>query len=239
MDTNTKGFISLVPWSLPIALVLPYAFVASNFQGLWWVWEAGYQPFWITLGILLTLSAVSSALLWSLTELGSTLYRVGIVVVTVQTTYMAMSERRHSLLLLVFAFFAVQVLLSERLKKVLRLPFFFSRRNWWEGYPKGIPGLQVELCGENGDTSQGRLANFGHEGCFIFSEGGEAPFVPTAIRVLAEGRTLLEAEVEVVLRTRDRYGWGLRFRRGAMEGDWSKDLQDYLGYLRRAGYEVA
>lgn len=238
IDTNTKGFLAWVPFTLPPALLLPYAVVASDFRGLVWVWEAGYKPFWITLGILLVLTACSSVLLWRLHELGATLYRVGILVATLQTTYLAMTERRHSLLVLIFIVFSLQLLLSEKVKKTLKLPFFDSRRKWWEGYPKGIPGLKVELSGENGDTTEGRLSNFGQEGCFVFVENGIIPFAPRALRIFSAEQMLLEAEVDPILRTKDGFGWGLRFSRSAMDGDWSKDLQDYLGYLRRAGYEV-
>lgn len=239
MNTNTKAFLALSPWTLPLALIFPYAFVASRFQGLLWVWEAGYRPFWLTLGLLIVLSAFASFLLYCLAEIGSTLYRVGILAATAQTTFMAMSERRHSILLLIFALFVAQVLLSEKVKKVLRLPFLDSRRQWWEAYPKGIPGLQVELCAENGDTTEGRLSNFGQDGCFVFSENGAARFEPRSIRIFTREQSLLEAEVEVVVRTRDGFGLGLRFDRDAMDGDWSKDLDDHLAYLRRAGYELA
>lgn len=239
INTNTKGFLALTAWTLPLALLLPYAFVASRFRGLVWVWESGYKPFWLTLGVLLVLALAASVLLARLQEIGSTLYRVGIVLATAQTTYLAMSERRHSLLILVFALFALQVFLSERVKKTLRLPFFDSRRNWWEGYPKAIPGLQVELSAENGDTTEVRLSNFGLEGCFVFSESGTIPFTPKTVRIFTGEQTLLEADVEPVERTGDGFGWGLRFSKNALEGDWSKDLQDYLGFLRRSGYEVA
>lgn len=237
--TNTRAFIATAPFTLPFSLVLPYALVASDFRGLVWVWEAGYRPFWITLGILLFLSGLAATLLWKLQDIGSTLYRVGILLVTLQTTYLAMSERRHSLLIVVFLLFAAQVLLSEKVKKTLRLPFFDSRRRWWEGYPKGIPGLRVELSAENGDTKETRLSNFGLDGCFVFSESGSIAFQPRAVRIFSGEKMLFEAEVEAILRTRDGFGWGLRFRQDAMDGDWSKDLQDYLGYLRRAGYEIA
>lgn len=238
IDTNTKGFIFWVPFTLPISFVLPYSAIASNFRGLLWVWEVGYKPFWITLGTLFFLAVVASALLYKLQEIGSTLYRVGILISTIQTTYLSMTERRHSLLILIFVLFAAQVLLSEKVKRVLKLPFFASRRKWWEAYPKGIPGLKVELSGENGDTTEGRLSNFGAEGCFVFAEGGAISFLPRSLRIYNDKQTLLEAEVEPVMRTRDGFGWGLRFSRSAMDGDWSKDLQDYLGYLRRSGYEV-
>lgn len=236
---NTRAFIAAAPFTLPFSLVVPYALVAADFRGLIWVWEAGYRPFWITLGILVCLSSFASFLLWKLQDIGSTLYRVGILLVTLQTAYLAMSERRHSLLIIVFLLFAAQVLLSEKVKNILRLPFLDSRRRWWEGYPKGIPGLRVELSAENGDTKEARLSNFGLDGCFVFSEVGSIPFCPRTVRISSAEKMLFEAEVEGVLRTRDGFGWGLRFRPDAVDGDWSKDLQDYLGYLRRAGYEIA
>lgn len=239
IDTNTKGFMCAVPFTLPLAQLIPYAAVASDFRGLIWVWETGYRPFWIVLAISLILAGAAAALLWKLQDLGSTLYRVGILIVTAHTTYLAMMERRHSLLIVIFLLFAAQVLLSEKVRRNLRLPFYHSRRKWWEAYPKGIPGLRVELCSENGDTVEGRLSNFGAEGCFVFLEAGVISFPPRSLRVFSGEETLLEAEVEPVMQTRDGFGWGLRFSRSAMDGDWSKDLQDYLGYLRRAGYEVA
>lgn len=238
-DPNSKNFLRFVPFTLPLALVIPYAFVASRFRGLIWVWESGNRPFWITLACLVVLAVVSSILLARLQRLGSTLYRLGVLIATVETAYLAMSERRHSLLVLVFLLFAGMVLLSEIVKKVLRLPFFDSRRRWWEGCPKAIPGLQVEVSGENGDTKEVRLANFGLEGCFVFSQDGAIPFSPKFVRIFNGEQTLLEADVEIVERTNDGYGWGLRFGSSALEGDWSKDLQDYLGYLRRSGYEIA
>jgi hypothetical protein len=239
IDMNTKGFISTLPWTLPFLLLLPFGLIVSDLRGLRWAWETGYAPFWVMLGLLFILAAFSSFLLWKLQEIGATLYRVGIFLATCQTTYLAMSERRHSLLILIFLLFTAAVLISEKMKKVMRLPYYASKRSWWESYPKGLPGLSVELSGKNGDTSKGRLANFGAEGCFVFSVTGEIPFAPTMVRIFSGKEALLEAEVEPVLRTRDGFGWGLRFDPSAIEGDWSKDLQDYLGFLRRSGYDVA
>ena len=97
----------------------------------------------------------------------------------------------------------------------------------------------MELLSENGDNAECRLSNFGLDGCFAFSTSQPIRFRPKAVRISSEEETLLEAEVEVVLKTKDGFGWGLRFSRSGIDGDWSKDLQDYLGFLRRAGYEVA
>ena len=174
-----------------------------------------------------------------LQSMGNTLFRVGLGAACLQTTWVAMAERRHLILILIFALLAAGVFLSEKIKSVLRLPYYNSRRLWWESYPKGIPMLSVELLGESGEAMEGRLSNFGLEGCFVFSVSGKISFPPRLVRIASGDRVLLEAEVEPVLRTNDGFGWGLRFREGAVAGDWSKDLQDYLGYLRRAGYEVS
>ncbi len=239
IESNTKGFIACIPWVLPLYVILPYIAIASGFRGLVWVWTVGDVPFWAMLGLQLLLATVSSVLLYRLQEMGNYLFRVGVALAHVQATYLAMSERRHLLLLLVFALFASGVFLSEKIKRVLKLPFYDSRRKWWESYPKGIPGLSVELLAENGDNAKGRLSNFGMEGCFVFSESEAIAFSPKMIRVQSAEKVLLEAEVETLLRTADGFGWGFRFSGSGIDGDWTKDLQDYLGFLRRSGYEVA
>jgi len=239
IETNTKGFVACLPWVLPLYVVLPFLAIASGFRGLIWVWNVAYFPFWSMLAFQVLLAAISSSLIFRLQDLGNTLFRVGIVVAHVQTTWLAMSERRHLLLLLVFALFTSGVFLSEKVKRVLKLPYYDSRRRWWEGYPKGIPGLSVELLGENGDNAKGRLSNFGLEGCFVFSVSEAISFSPRAIRVESGDKILLEADVEPLLRTGDGFGWGLRFSSSGVDGDWSKDLQDHLGFLRRSGYGVA
>ena len=76
------------------------------------------------------------------------------------------------------------------------------------------------------------------EGCFVFSVSEAIQFTPSSVRIQRGEETLLEAEVQPRLRTKDGFGWGLRFSESAIEGDWTKDLQDYLGFLRRSGYEV-
>ncbi|HEY8279995.1 MAG TPA: hypothetical protein VIH99_10240 [Bdellovibrionota bacterium] len=197
------------------------------------------MPFWTMLLFQFLLAGISSFLLWRLQDLGNTLFRVGVLAAHAQSAWLAMSERRHLLLLLVFALFSSGVFLSELVKRVLKLPYYDSRRHWWESYPKGIPGLSVELLGENGDNAKGRLSNFGLEGCFVFSVEEKISFAPRMIRVLSGEKTLLEAEVDPILHTKDGFGWGLRFSESGIDGDWTKDLHDYLGFLRRSGYEVA
>ena len=78
INTNTKGFIVLIPWILPLYVILPYSFIATGFRGLAWVWQAAYLPFWAMLFFQLFLAIVTSTLFYRLNELGNTLFRVGI-----------------------------------------------------------------------------------------------------------------------------------------------------------------
>jgi hypothetical protein len=229
----------LAPFSQVVAFLAPYAFVAEGFRGLHWVWESSYAPFWITGGFLLILAMAASLLLRGLSSLGLSLYQVGIFVSLVQPAWLAMQEKRHSLLLLVFLLFCAQVYFLERVKRILRMPYYDSRRRWWEGVPKSLPGLRAELLQANEDSTEVRVVNFGVDGCFVFSAEQAIPEQPVSVRVFRGDKLLLEAPVEVKRRTADGFGLGLAFVPGAESMDWIKDLEDYVLVLRRAGYDIA
>lgn len=241
IDTNTKGFATVLPWTLSLHLLIPYAVIASGYRGLVWAWESKDLAFTAILSILLLCSLLSSIAIWRLFRVGAWIYRAGIVLALTHTAYIAMAEKRHSLLILIFALFAIGVFLAEKIENVLKQPFYFSRRKWWESYPKSLPGLHAEIFKSEKamDGQKVRLSNFGSEGCFVFSEERKIPFVPGFVRIYSGDRILLEAHVETVIQTSDQFGCGLKFNEGALDGDWSKDLKDYLGFLRRSGYEVS
>lgn len=241
LDTSTKGFATAVPWTLPLHVLLPYAWITSGYRGLSWAWETRNLPFFLTLGAMVLSATVSSFLIWRLLPKGIWFYRLGVVIALLHTGYVAMAEKRHSLLILVFFFFAGGVVLAEKLSRVLEQPFYDSRRRWWEAYPKPLPGLRAYLFPREGaeESCAARLSNFGSHGCFVFSEERQIPFSPRFIRIESGDRILLEASVDSVIETGDGFGCGLRFRDEIMDGDWSKDLKDYLGFLRRSGYEVS
>jgi hypothetical protein len=73
----------------------------------------------------------------------------------------------------------------------------------------------------------------------VFVQDGRKIEQPKMIRLKSREKVLFEAEVELVEKTKDGFGFGFRFMHQDTVGDWSKDLQDYLGFLRRAGYDVA
>lgn len=241
MDTNTKGFITVLPWTLALHLLIPYAVIASGYRGLVWAWESKDPAFTGVFGVLLLCSLLSSLSAWRLMRIGTWFYRAGIVLALAHTAYIAMVEKRHSLLILIFALFALGIFLAEKMERVLKQPFYFSRRKWWESYPKSLPGLHAEIFkSEKADEGQRvRLSNFGSEGCFVFSEERKIPFIPGFVRIYSGDKILLETPVDTVIQTSDQFGCGLRFSGGALDGDWSKDLKDYLGFLRRSGYEVS
>lgn len=241
MDTNTKGFAAFIPWTLVLHIILPYAWIASGYRGLFWAWETRDVPFFATLFILFLCAASASFLVWNLWAKGVQFYRVGVVLAMLHTGYIAMVEKRHTLLILVFVLFATGIVLSEKISQVLRRPYYNSRRRWWESYPKPLPGLRAEIfpCEGAEQSCRVRLSNFGSQGCFVFSEEQKIPFQPGFIRIESGDRILLEAKVDPLISTRDGFGRGLRYQDGAYAGDWSKDLKDYLGFLRRSGYEVS
>lgn len=238
IDTNSKWFIAALPWLLPLHLILPYAFVASGYRGLYWAWETGYAPFWLVLLFLTSFSLFSSLLLWKLNDAGVLVYKIGYLVALSYTAYFSMMARMHSLLILVFALFALGVLIAEKMNKVLKLPYYDTKRKWWESYPKGIPGLRAELIHTSGESLRGRISNFGEDGCFVFSEEGAVGFAPEILKVYSGEELLLDAQVELFFATADKFGCGLKFKSDTNSGDSGKDLRDYLGYLRRSGYEV-
>ena len=239
LETNTKHALMLISWTLPFQLLIPYALIVTGYRGLEWALHTVYLPFWIVLGVLVLISTFSSILMNKLFTQGLFLYRAGLVICTVHTTYLAMSEKRHLLLSIIFLCFTGGVLLGEHAKKVLRLAYHDSKRKWWESYPKGIPGLRVECSRTHGEKIiHGRLSNFGVEGCFVFSESEPFGFMPDKIKIFSGEKLLLESPVDAMISTDDDFGKGLRFSSKALEGDWSKDLKDYIGYLRRSGYEV-
>lgn len=238
MDTSTKRFAAFLPFVLPFFLILPYAFIASEYRGLLWVWETNNIPFWAMLSLLSILAILSSVLIFQLMDIGYMLFRAGVVLAMAHGAFLAMSERRHPLLILVFLLFTLGIFLSEKVKRTLNKPYYHSKRNWWESYPKGIPGLVASIVSEDGKRMECRISNLGVDGCFVFSRDMPILYMPDRIEVYSGDKILLEAKVDEAIKTRDSFGLGLRFSARAVGGDWNKDLEDYLNYLRRSGYEV-
>ena len=240
MDTNTKNFVAFLPWILPIHIVAAYGLVAANYRGLVWAWESAYLPFLVMMALATIHSIVSTIFLFRLSWIGVWAFQSGLAVVMLYNTYLAMSQKRHMLLILIFALFTCSVLLLEKVKAVLRLPYYFSRRKWWESVPKGIPGIRAELSANGGNEwLPVRVTNLGKEGCFVFNEMGRINFVPKKIRVYRGNELIFDSDVRSCVSTDDRFGRGLQFDSSEGNLDWYKELKDHLNSFGRSGYEYS
>lgn len=228
----------IIPWVLPLILVLPYALFVENFRLLQWVWQTFYAPFWLLLLFTLISVFVCAICLVRSWKLGRNIFNLVACTVLVHVGYLAMTERRHGILLLLFFLSALALFLSEKLRQLLELPYFDSRRGWWESYPSGIPFVRAFLLSKNANEEQEVIvSNLGESGCFIFSSKGEISKGPMYIKLKTNNKIIMESPVELVFLTKDKMGAGLAYKEAEVAlGDWGKDYSDFLNYLRRAGY---
>lgn len=239
MNTNDKRSIALIPLFLPLAVVLPYAFFLEKFRLLSWVWHTGYSPFWIFTGISVLAALLSSALVYRLYPQGLKIFYMGVALAIGHVSFLAMQERRHSLLVFIFAEFCLLIFIGEKIRKVLKRPYYDSRRRWWESYPKSLPNLKAYIshsAAGDAEPRPVRISNFSEDGCFIFSENSEIGFTPKLVEIRSNDSTLLISTVEVMEKTGDGLGMGLKFVGAGCAQDLDKDLKDNLRLLRRSGY---
>ena len=218
---------------------LPYAAFLEEGKLLRWVWREGYLPFWLQFSGAVIVAGICSAWLFKLKQYSWLLFLSYSCVIFLCSTYLAMSEKRHFLLLAVFLQGAILLVISEWMRVVLRQPFYHSRRKWWESHPKPIPEAKAVLFFSS-DESEGEpviLANLGSEGCFVFSQSGRIKKKPKAVEISAPFTNKnIRARVKVARFTSDRLGVGLQFIPEEPRGDWSKDLDDMIEGMRRTGY---
>ncbi len=235
---NKRSVLALWCLTLPIIFLLPYAFFVERFRVLLWVWESAYLPFWITLAVISVTALVAAVLIYRLYHGAMIAYAICILMAIGQPSYLAMREHRHFLLVLLFALLCIQVAIFEHIRSVLLQPYYFSGRRWWESYPKAIPNLHAILyfSSDKQDPIPVRLSNIGRAGCYVFSADRPLQSRPKQVAIRLGDSTILERSVESTVVTDDKFGMGLRFLSDGGTSDWSKDLEDYLGHLRRSGY---
>ena len=223
---------------LPLAAISPYFFYGQGFRVLAWVWDTGYWPFWLNFGISIAGAVLSFSCLYNFNSFGRIIFTLSAMLVTGISALFAMSEHRHSLLVVVFVLAALLVWTSEWLRQILELPYYNSRRNWWEAYSKAVPGISVVAFEkEGGEKSEAaRVVNFGETGCFLFLMNKKWEFTPKFLEFSFQNGRKLSTKVAPIIFTADRSGVGLRFDRLPHRDDWHQDLQDFLNGLRRAGY---
>ena len=232
-----RFYVCIASLLLPITAVLPYLIYGKGVRVLEWVWTHHYAPFWITIVFSLIATLVCFVLLCQFQTSGRVVFTVSSLIITAGSAVFAMREHNHSLLVLIFLMSAVLVWIGEWFREKLALPFYNSKRKWWESHPKSVPGVTAEVFSAEGkDLSEKvRVVNVGEEGCFVFLLGKKWTFEPRFIKLQFPKDIRLDSSVHPVLYTSDRTGVGLCFD-GNEFGDWNKDLLDYLDGLRRAGY---
>lgn len=236
MNTRSRFFLFALAWLLPLVHLVPYAFFVPQFRVLIWVVENFYPPFWVFFAMAIIFSSISGYLLYRVNRWGLWTFQIGALVLISHGVYLAMSERRHGLLGMLFLLTMLIVGVSEWMRRVLALPFYFSARSWWESYPKALPQLKAGVRSKNAEQlSEVRVSNLGSEGCFVFSMPGPLDFEPQVLELEGPGFSL-HCNVQVEVKTRDGLGLGLRFLEDGRDGDWQKDLKDQLVLLGRAGY---
>ena len=203
---------------------------------LYWAIENQYLPFWFALVFSIIFSVLTSLAISKLNRLSVWLFASGTGVLLLSGVLLAMQERRHQLLFSLFALATTMIFAVERVRLILRLPYYFSNRKWWESYPKALP-RQVAVIFESEKKEKTHsviITNMGNVGCFIFFTQGEPDFVPGWIEIALEKNKQYTGRVVPVYTTKDGLGMGLKFQ---MSGaDNRKDLGDYLLKIRRMGY---
>lgn len=124
------------------------------------------------------------------------------------------------------------------IRRELGRSFFDPNLSWYQGLPKGIPGLSCELSDGEIRTSW-RVGRIDREGVFIFSESARPPGFAKSNR----------GNRELLFRFRDRemrcagvamreLGWtaGAGFRFAGFTLDQKKEMGDFIEALRGEGY---
>jgi hypothetical protein len=140
------------------------------------------------------------------------------------------------------AFYALFLLIMAglyllNLYKLLHEPYYRSGKKWFEGLPRFVPNIQAEIKSQaqGAETSPARVSRLNHEGCYLYSEkAGLAAFNAPSEVVLKLGDLRLECAVELITRSSDGMGQGLRFL--ADSADRQKDIRDFIDRVRSSGY---
>lgn len=234
MWSSKKYLLSAISL-MPLLVCMPYAFFASDNKLLFWVWHNGYWPFWAMFSLAIAVPILTAIALFRLKKIIYWLYVTVAVASFTHATYLAMSQKKHFLLLIVFLQGALFLAISEWILYVLRKPYFDSRRAWWEGRPKPIPQAKVKIYFSEKEE-EATLTNIGEGGCFVFSKKGPFSSKPKEISIYIQDGRSIRGQVKVARYTRDRLGMGLYFIPPAAQGDWYKELDDMMENMRRFGY---
>lgn len=238
--SKNYSYILLSVLLLPISAIWPY-FWFGGVRAIAWAITSVYWPFWTVLLFSFVAAFFVFVLLKNISPWGRLIYTVSVIAITINSAVIAMQEHSHSMLVAIFFLCALQITVSEWMRTILRRPYYRSCRNWWEGYPKSLPGLKGIAYGakhteESPQVVEVTFSNMGDDGCFIFTKSKPITFKPVYLEVILENDHKFKSRVEVMLFTKDKHGCGLRFKEHVTNQDWQKEMSDYLNQLRRLGY---
>lgn len=234
---RSRVLLLFAPLMLFFALFAPYALFTSDFRVLIWAIREPYVPFWLLLGINIFGALISGVLLFRLQRIGVRVFEICALITLSHVSYLAMLEKRHGLLVLIFLITALFVLAREWICKTLALPFFQSNREWWEARPKSLPNMRATIVGSQGERQEGLIvSNLGKDGCFVFAQSGRLMKNPAEVSLSIGDRILFNCSVASEYSTSDNMGLGLRFISRGVNTDVNKDMFEFIGLLRRRGY---
>lgn len=114
--------------------------------------------------------------------------------------------------------------------RLLGEAYFNAGLRWFEGLPPFIPEIRAELDAVT-ERGPGRMSRFDETGCYVFS-AKPMPDV-SKIRLKLDEKELVSG-VELISRTKDGLGQGLRFL--AQSPDAEKDIREFVDRARSRGY---
>lgn len=154
------------------------------------------------------------------------------VAVLVGNLYFLLVTKNYAL-----AFYALFLLILSgvylmNLYQSLSEAYYHSGRRWYEGLPRFIPRLEAELETEKGPLAA-KLSRLDTGGCYSYADNGRDIGDVRQV-VLKLGDLKLGCAVELMSKTQDGLGGGLRFV--VKSEDQRKDIRDFIDRVRSSGY---
>ena len=135
------------------------------------------------------------------------------------------------------AFYALFLLIISglyllNLHKLMSNAYYNPGQRWFEGQPRFLPKIEARLYDEK-DQILAKLSQLGVEGCYVFAP--ELVKIQKVDRIeLKLGDLSFDCAVELISKTKDGHGRGLRFL--AHSADQNKDIRDFIDRVRSSGY---
>ncbi len=187
------------------------------------------KPFWLIL-VASAWVLLALALLRRARKSGCFLFALLAATVIVADAILFLRARNYALAFYVLFLLILSVIYLLSTFRLLGEAYFNAGLRWFEGLPLFIPEIRAELETVSG-RGEGRMSRFDETGCYVFS----AKSMPDVfgIRLKLDEKELV-SRVELISRTNDGLGQGLRFL--AQSPDAEKDIREFVDRARSRGY---